>query len=76
MRKSEHKTQMAETLSVTQRTVERDFAILHKAGKLDMKGKLMQAFGLCLKTSNFKQFVLDNDRQFIFQAHTKRGRHG
>lgn len=65
---------MAETLSVTQRTVERDFAILQKAGIIRHEGKVDA--GTWVVPENIKQFVLDNDRQFIFQADTKRGRHG
>lgn len=61
---------MAETLSVTQRTVERDFAILQKAGIIRHEGKVDAGL------ENFKQFVLDNDRQFVFQTDTKRGWHG
>lgn len=65
---------MAETLSVTQRTVERDFAILQKAGIIRHEGKVDA--GIWVVRENFKQFVFDNDRQFIFQTHTKRGWHG
>ena len=65
---------MAETLSVTQHTVERDFAILQKAGIIRHERKVDA--GLWVVLENFKQFVLDNDRQFVFQTDTKRGRHG
>lgn len=65
---------MSATLSVTLRTVERDFAILQKAGIIRHEGKVDA--GLCVVLENFKQFVLDYDRQFIFQAHTECGRHG
>ena len=65
---------MAATLSVTQRTVERDFAILQKAGIIRHEGKVDAAIWVVLE--NFKQFVLDNDKQFVFQTDTKRGRHG
>lgn len=65
---------MAETFSVTQRTVERDFAILQKAGIIRHEGKVDA--GLWVVLENFKQFVFDNDRQFVFQTNTKRGRHG
>lgn len=65
---------MAETLSVTQRTVERDFAILQKAGIIRHEGKVDA--GLWVMLENIKQLVLDNDRQFVFQTDTKRGRHG
>lgn len=65
---------MAETLSVTQRTVERDFAILQKAGIIRHEGKVDA--GLWVVLENIKQFVLDYDRQFVFQTDTKRGRHG
>ena len=65
---------MAETLSVTYRTVERDFAILQKAGIISHEGKIDAGLWVVLVT--FKQFVLDNDRQFIFQTDTKCGRHG
>ncbi len=65
---------MAETLSVTQRTVERDFAILQKAGIIRHEWKVDA--GIWVVLENFKQFVLDYDRQFIFQAHTECGRHG
>lgn len=61
---------MSATLSVTQRTVERDFAILQKAGIIIHEGKVDAGL------ENFKQLVLDNDRQFVFQTDTKRGRHG
>lgn len=65
---------MAVTLPVTLRTVERDFAILQKAGIIRHEGKVDA--GLWVVLENFKQFVLDNDRQFVFQTDTKRGRHG
>lgn len=65
---------MAETLSVTQRTVERDFAILQKAGIIRHEGKVDA--GIWVVLENIKQFVLDYDRQFVFQTDTKRGRHG
>lgn len=65
---------MAETLSVTQRTVERDFAILQKAGIIRHEGKVDA--GIWVVLENFKQFVLNNDRQFVFQTDTKRGWHG
>ena len=61
---------MSEMLSETQRTVERDFAILRKAGIIRHEA------GLWVVLENFKQFVLDYDRQFIFQAHTECDRHG
>lgn len=61
-------------LSVTQRTVERDFAIVQKAGIIRHEGKVDA--GIWVVLENFKQFVLDNDRQFVFQTDTKRGRHG
>ncbi len=32
--------------------------------------------GIWVVLENFKQFVLDNDRQFVFQTDTKRGRNG
>lgn len=57
-------------VSETQRTVERDFAILRKAGIIRHEA------GIWVVLENFKQFVLDYDRQFIFQAHTECGRHG
>lgn len=57
-------------VSVTQRTVERDFAILQKAGIIRHEA------GIWVVLENFKQFVLDNDKQFVFQTDTKRGRHG
>lgn len=60
---------MAETVPATQRTVERDFAILQKAGIIRHEGKVDAGL------ENFKQFVLENDRQFIFQTDTKRDRH-
>lgn len=47
---------MSATLPVTQRTVERDFAILQKAGIIRHEA------GLWVVLENFKQFVLDNDR--------------
>ena len=65
---------MAATLPVTQRTVERDFAILQKAGIIRHEGKVDA--GLWVVLENIKQFVLDYDRQFVFQTDTKRGRHG
>ena len=65
---------MSEMLSETQHTVERDFAILRKAGVIRHEGKVNAGLGVVLE--NFKQFVLDYDRQFIFQAHTECGRHG
>lgn len=65
---------MSETLSETQRTVERGFAILQKAGIIRHEGNVNA--GLWVVLENFKQFVLDYDRQFIFQAHTECGRHG
>lgn len=65
---------MSETLPVTQRTVERDFAILQKAGIIRHEGKVDA--GLWVVLENIKQFVLDYDRQFVFQTDTKRGRHG
>ena len=64
---------MSETLSETQRTVERDFAILRKAGIIRYEGKVNA--GIWVVLENFKQFVLDYDRQFIFQAYTECGRH-
>ena len=57
-------------VSVTQRTVERDFAILRKAGIIRHEA------GIWVVLENFKQFVLDYGRQFIFQAYTECGRHG
>lgn len=65
---------MSATLSVTQHTVERDFAILQKAGIIRHEGKVDA--GLWVVLENIKQFVLDYDRQFVFQTDTKRGRHG
>lgn len=65
---------MSATLSVTQRTVERDFAILQKAGIIRHEGKVDA--GLWVVLENIKQFVLDYDRQFVFQTDTKRGWHG
>lgn len=65
---------MSATLSVTQRTVERDFAILQKAGIIRHEGKVDA--GIWVMLENIKQLVLDNDRQFVFQTDTKRGRHG
>ena len=65
---------MSATLSVTQHTVELDFAIVQKAGIIRHEGKVDAGIWVVLK--NFKQFVLDNDRQFVFQTDTKRGRHG
>lgn len=65
---------MMETLSVTQHTVERDFAILQKAGIIRHEGKVDASIWVVLE--NLKQFVLDNDKQFVFQTDTKRGRHG
>ena len=84
MRKSEHKIRRVASgrlavdssgvnggnVSVTQRTVERDFAILQKAGIIRHEA------GIWVVLENFKQLVLDNDRQFVFQTDTKRGRHG
>lgn len=61
---------MSEMLSETQRTVERDFSILRKSGIIRYEA------GIWVVLENFKQFVLDYDRQFIFQAHTECGRHG
>lgn len=61
-------------VSVTQHTVERDFAVLQKAGIIRHEGKVDA--GIWVVLENFKQFVLDNDRQFVFQTDTKRGRHG
>lgn len=61
---------MSEMLSETQRTVERDFAILRKAEIIRHEA------GLWVVLEYFKQFVLDYDRHFIFQSHTECGRHG
>ena len=65
---------MAETSSVTQRTVERDFAVLQKAGIIRHEGEVDA--GIWVMLENIKQLVLDNDKQFVFQTDTKRGRHG
>ena len=65
---------MSEKLSETQRAVERDFAILQKAGIIRHERKVNA--GLWVVLEYFKQFVLDYDRQFIFQAHTECGRQG
>lgn len=54
---------MSEKLSETQRTVERDFAILRKAGIIRHEGKVNA--GIWVVLENFKEFVLDYDRQFI-----------
>lgn len=61
---------MSATLSVTQHTVELDFAIVQKAGIIRHEGKVDAGL------ENIKQLVLDNDRQFVFQTDTKRGWHG
>ena len=65
---------MMETLSVTQHTVERDFAVLQKAGIIRHEGEVDA--GIWVMLENIKQLVLDNDKQFVFQTDTKRGRHG
>lgn len=65
---------MSETLPATQRTVERDFAVLQKAGIIRHEGEVDA--GIWVMLENIKQLVLDNDKQFVFQTDTKRDRHG
>lgn len=61
--------EMSETLSVTQRTVERDLAAMQKAGIIfGMKARLMLVCGWCLKIRKIKIERYERNENF----HSKR----